>query len=272
MSQHFKRVLAISIIGLAAACATHTAQQSAPKLPTSLEDAVSSTYRSESNRPRDQYRHPAQTLAFFGISPEMSVVEIWPSAGWYTEILAPYLSAHGQYIIAEPSADPKAYNKKRTEWMDAHPEISKKVMTTQFSPPDAVEVAPPGSADRVLTFRNIHNWKGEAAKLAAFKGFYNSLKPGGVLGVVEHRASEKGKLDPNSGYVRESEVIRLAKKAGFKLEAKSEINANPKDTKNHPEGVWTLPPTLKLGDKDREKYLAIGESDRMTLRFVKPAK
>jgi predicted methyltransferase len=237
-----------------------------------IEGAVNSPYRTPANRARDIYRHPAETLAFFEVGPEMSVVEIWPSGGWYTEILAPYLATKGQYIIAEPSADPKGYTNKRKEWMKRYPAISKKSMNTQFLPPESSEVAPLGSVDRVLTFRNVHNWQGQAAKEAAFRGFYNALKPGGILGIVEHRAPAKGKFDPESGYVREADVIKLAEKAGFKLLAKSEINANPKDTKNYSEGVWTLPPTLTLGDKDREKYLAIGESDRMTLKFVKPAK
>jgi predicted methyltransferase len=243
-----------------------------PSLPVTLEGAVNSSYRSVENRARDAYRRPTETLAFFEVGPEMTVVEILPSGGWYTEILAPYLATKGQYILADRPTDPRGYTKKRVEWMDRNPHIASKVMYTQFSPPDLVEVAPAGSADRVLTFRNVHNWKDDSGKLAAFKGFYKALKPGGILGVVEHRASPRGKLDPKSGYLRESDVIRLAKQAGFKLAAKSEINANPKDTRNHPEGVWTLPPSLRLGDKDREKYLAIGESDRMTLKFVKPAK
>ena len=153
-------------------------------------------------------------------------------------------------------------------WAQSHPNV--KVTYASFTPPDLANFVKPDSADMVLTFRNVHNWGSNAEK--AFAAFYAALKPGGILGVVEHRQNEKAKGDPEgkSGYVKESEVIRLATKAGFKLEAKSEINANPKDTKNHPQGVWTLPPTLALKDQDRAKYLAIGESDRMTLRFIKP--
>jgi predicted methyltransferase len=247
----------------------------APELPADLPAAVASPLRSESMRARDQYRHPLETLSFFGVQPQMTVVEIWPSSGWYTQILAPYLAKNGHYIAAVASASGNGEGAKAySEWMQAHPEIAKTVTTTEFAPPDRLEIAPEGSADMVVTFRNVHNWMAKGNEAAAFKAFYKALKPGGVLGVVEHRASPKSAFDPKakSGYVREKDVIRFAKKAGFRLDKTSEVNANPKDTKNYSSGVWTLPPTLKLGDKDREKYMAIGESDRMTLRFIKPAK
>ena len=219
---------------------------------------------------RDQYRHPLETLAFFDVQPHMSVIEISPSGGWYTEILAPYLAAKGTYIISEPPADPNGYTKARVEWMKNNPQIAARTRITPFQPPLLVEIAEENSVDRVLTFRNVHNWPGDEGKQAAFNGFFKALKPGGILGVVEHRASTKIKYDEKSGYMLEADVIKFAEKAGFKLLGKSEVNANPKDTTKHPEGVWTLPPRLRLGDKDKAKYLAIGESDRMTLKFVKP--
>jgi len=156
--------------------------------------------------------------------------------------------------------------------MKQNPEIASKVKYSTFLTPKFGEIASPNSADVVLTFRNVHNWLPTQDQEEAFKIFFKALKPGGVLGVVEHRANPKIKFDPESGYVKESEVIRMAKLAGFKLVASSEINANPKDTTDHPRGVWTLPPRLRLGDTDKEKYLEIGESDRMTLKFIKPIK
>jgi predicted methyltransferase len=277
--------LSLVIVGLLSACATKQAQVEAPPapttqiLPTSLDEAVKSSYRTEENTKRDQYRHPIETLNFFGIKPDMTVVEISPGAGWYMEILAPYLAARGHYIAATPPSNPEntymaELNAKVAAWLKSHPEVEKSVQFTAFNPPTQLEIAPPNSADMVLTFRNVHNWMSKGAAYSAFKAFYKALKPGGVLGVVEHRAAANSKkIDPQakSGYVPEERVIHFAKQAGFVLQEKSEINANPKDTKDHPEGVWTLPPTLRLGDEDKEKYLAIGESDRMTMRFVKPA-
>ncbi len=248
----------------------------AVSLPKTLEEAVASPFRSPLNLPRDVYRHPVETLNFFGIKPTMTVVEISPGGGWYAEILAPYLSPQGKYIAALAPPEKGGYAKtnfdKFSGWVKSHPALV--VQFGQFSPPDLLTITAAGSADMVLTFRNVHNWIGSGSEEKAFQAFYAALKPGGILGVVEHRADKKAKTDPKaeSGYVKESEVIRMATKAGFKLEAKSEINANPKDTKNHPKGVWTLPPSLALKDQDRAKYVAIGESDRMTLRFVKPKK
>ncbi len=237
-------------------------------LPSTLMEAVQNPLRSQDFMARDKYRHPFPTLNFFGVAPEMTVIEIWPSGGWYSEILAPYLAMKGKYIIADPPSDPKGYTNRRKEWMARNPGISAHMWNVSFLPPDEVTLGEKNSADMVLTFRNIHNWSTPKDKAAAFKAFFHVLKKGGILGVVEHRA-KKG-MDPKSGYVLESDVIAMAQKAGFKLDAQSEINANPKDLKNYPDGVWTLPPTLKLGDRDRAKYLEIGESDRMTLRFIKP--
>lgn len=249
-----------------------------------LQSILEGKQRAQEHKMRDQYRHPAETLAFFGIKPDMTVVEIWPGGkGWYTEILAPYLRKEGKLYAAQFSSDSplKYFRDSLQKFIDktrAEPEVYDKVEVTAFSPPNAVDIAPAGSADYVVTFRNVHNWYmrggGDKNVQAAFKAMYKALKPGGKLGVVEHRLPADRPLSDQeaSGYMREDYVIKQAEAVGFKLLEKSEINANPKDTADHPKGVWTLPPTLKLGDKDREIYLKIGESDRMTLKFVKPQK
>ncbi|MFT6189564.1 MAG: putative methyltransferase [Oleispira sp.] len=245
-----------------------------------VEQAMNADHRSPNNIARNQYRHPADILAFFGLKADMTVVEIWPGGGWYSEILAPVLKDHGQYyaagfsLIAERTPDwRKNYQRKFEEKLKQNPEVYGKTIVTDLSIPERTEIAPAGTADLVLTFRNVHNWmKGEYAQ-DVFNSMYKALKPGGLLGVVEHRAKPNTSLEDmiTSGYVTEAHVIKLAKTAGFKLEARSEINGNAKDSSQHPKGVWTLPPSLRLGDKDRAKYLAIGESDRMTLKFVKPS-
>ena len=276
--KHCYLFLALVLVGCSSGIkqVDQTQRNLALGLPSNLTEALSSPFRTPQNLERDRYRHPLQTLAFFKISPEMTVVEISPGAGWYMEILAPYLAERGQYVGAIPPANNAYMTELQTKvrtWMDKYPQVGGKMKITVLDPAKKVDVAPAGSADLVLTFRNVHNWMTGGFAQEAFASFYRALKPGGILGVVEHRADPKSN-DPEakSGYVREADVIAFAKKAGFRLEEKSEINANPKDTKDHPEGVWTLPPTLKLGEKDKEKYLAIGESDRMTLRFVKPKK
>lgn len=273
-----KLPLMISALLLAGACSSKKPEAPKAALPKTITEAVNSSFRTEENRKRDIYRHPAETLAFFGLKPEMTVVEIYPGTGWYMEIIAPYLAEKGRYIMATPSTNPeKAYTvineQKIKSWMGANHEIGRNMMVAVYDLPKAQDIAPANSADLVVTFRNVHNWISNKSEKEAFASFFKVLKPGGVLGVVEHRELPN-KKDPlaKSGYVREADVIKMAQKAGFQLVAKSEVNANPKDTKNHPEGVWTLPPSLKLGDKDKEKYLAIGESDRMTLKFIKPAK
>jgi predicted methyltransferase len=244
---------------------------------TALQQVINGKHRSAEHKHRDQYRHPEQTLTFFDVKADMTVVEISPGEGWYTEILAPYLKDKGKLYAAHFSPDnPEAYFKKSlSDFLDKvhkQPRLYDKLEITVLQPPKEVQIAPDGSADRVLTFRNVHNWMKNDQATAVFSAMFKALKPGGILGVVEHRASPIKPQDPKaiSGYVNEDYVIALARNAGFEFLAKSEINANPKDTKNHPEGVWTLPPTLKLKDKDREKYLAIGESDRMTIKFIKP--
>ena len=241
-----------------------------------LDQAVAGAHRSEANRARDQYRHPKETLAFFGIKPNMTVVEISPGGGWYTEVLAPYLANGTLYAAANnPAASEnaaKAVANFKTK-LAATPATAK-VQVTSFGKDHYDSLAPAGSADAVLTFRNVHNWHSAGFAPQAFQAFYKALKPGGVLGVVEHRLPEDrpDEAMKTSGYMKKSEVVRLAEAAGFKLAAESEVNANSKDTADHPNGVWTLPPNYRLGDTDRAKYAAIGESDRMTLKFVKPAK
>ena len=244
---------------------------------TSLQQAIAGKQRSAEHKARDKYRHPQQTLEFFDVKENMTVVEIWPGEGWYTEILAPYLKDKGKLYAAHFSADAELpYHKKGLEKfvnkMRKEPKIYGKVELTVLEPPGSLQVAPDGSADRVLTFRNVHNWMNNDQAAAVFSAMYKALKPGGILGVVEHRnnALKPEDTKAESGYVSEDYVIALARNAGFEFLEKSEINANSKDTKDYPAGVWTLPPSLALKDKDRKKYLAIGESDRMTIKFIKP--
>jgi predicted methyltransferase len=241
-----------------------------------LRQIIDGPQRSEPNRARDVYRHPLETLSFFGIRDDQTVVEIDPSGGWWTEILAPYLRDRGTYYAAGPeknttSAEQQTSLRQFAGKLAADPQRYGHVIVTEFGP-NSQDIAPPGSADLVLTFRNVHNWLADGSAEAAFQAFFRALKPGGVLGVEEHRASPDLPQDPlaKNGYVREDVVIALAEKAGFKLADRSEINANPKDSKDYPPGVWTLPPTLRLKEQDRDRYKAIGESDRATLKFVKP--
>ncbi len=243
-----------------------------------LKQAINGNHRSAEYKSRDQYRHPQETLDFFEVKPDMTVVEIWPGGkGWYTEILAPYLKDKGKLYAAHFSTNSDiAYFgknlKKFKEKTNAQPDIYNKIIITTLQPPKVIDIAPNGSADRVLTFRNIHNWMKNDQAHAVFKAMFNALKPGGILGVVEHRATQGSEQDPKaiSGYVKQCFVITLAQQAGFELVGQSEINANAKDKTIYPEGVWTLPPSLRLKDQDKEKYLSIGESDRMTLKFRKP--
>ncbi|TPG45862.1 methyltransferase [Rhodanobacter glycinis] len=241
-----------------------------------LDSVLAGSWRAEANRARDVYRHPKATLQFFGVRPDQTVVEITPGGGWYSEILAPLLHDNGHYIAAvaassrdgEARRDDSALHRKFAA--DAAHYGNARIV--EFDPKAPVFGAP-ASADRVLTFRNVHNWVMADTAPAMFKAFFAVLRPGGVLGVVDHRADDAASLDTvkQSGYLPTRYVVKLATEAGFTLDESSEINANPKDTKNYPKGVWTLPPTLTLGEQDRAKYIAIGESDRMTLRFVKPA-
>ncbi|HJO35135.1 MAG TPA: methyltransferase [Gammaproteobacteria bacterium] len=246
-----------------------------------LEAAIAGSHRTPEFVQRDSARHPAETLRFFGLKPDMTVVEIWPGAGWYTEILAPVLRLQGRLYAAHFNADSSSafYRESRAAFdakLRANPAIYDRVVVTRFNPPTQIDIAPPGTADLVLTFRNVHNWYmrggGDERIIAAFQAMFRALKPGGMLGVVDHRLPADRPLtdQEDSGYMREDYVIAMAQHAGFTLVARSEINANPDDAANHPKGVWTLPPTFRLGDVSRDHYAAIGESDRMTLKFIKP--
>lgn len=279
-----RRALATALSG--AAIATFSAgcsyAQSEPPaqaaVDPALANAVAAPTRTPANVARDRYRHPAETLAFFEVKPSDTVVEIWPGGGWYTEILAPYIaSGGGRLILATLDGQPGGVAKLRY----AHPAVYANVTTATFPAFDAgANRVPDGTADVVLTFRNVHNWRmgyrredKQDYSAEAFRQIYAMLKPGGILGVVDHRLPENAsdERELNSGYIKVSTVRRLAEQAGFELAGSSEVNANPNDSADWPDGVWTLPPSLRLKDKDREKYLAIGESDRMTLKFRKPA-
>lgn len=276
--RHFRPVaIAALLTAVAAACSAPShdavAKDSAAKPGDALATAVAAPTRTPANVARDKYRHPAETLAFFGVKPGDTVVELWPGAGWYTEILAPLAKAGGGTLYAAAPWD-RGLNRvkaKQTENADVYGAVK----LAEFPNAGTNPKVPDGSADVVLTFRNVHNWRfdGKDNTAEAFKQIFAMLKPGGTLGIVDHRLNESddSAKEEKSGYMKESSIIGFAEAAGFKLAGKSEINANPKDTKDYPKGVWTLPPTLTEGDANRDTYLAIGESDRMTLKFVKPA-
>lgn len=270
-----RRLALIAGVLLTASCATYSTRQATS---LALDRVLAGEQRSDENRARDRYRHPKATLLFFGIRPEMSVLEVWPEPGWYSEVLAPLLADKGRYYAGVIAPDPKSqYVTRRLEEyrqkLAARPEIYGRVTVVTF-PLDGSDVVAAGTLDMVLTFRNIHNWMARDQAAAAFATMYRALKPGGVLGVVEHRGNPAVPQDPRakSGYVNEDYAIKLIEAQGFRLEASSQVNANPKDTRDYEQGVWTLPPSYRLGDKDRDKYTEIGESDRFTLKFVKPAK
>ena len=239
--------------------------------------ALAGPQRSDANKARDAWRHPKETLAFFGVTKDSHVVELWPGNGWYTEVLAPFLRDSGKLTVTNfDPAKAKGEQKEFAEGFDkklaSNPSVFGKVEVRRIAPPDDLSLGADGSADVVLTFRNLHGWINNGYEKKVFEAAFKVLKSGGTFGVVEHRANAgvDPKTSAKTGYIPEQSVIDLAKSVGFKLAAKSEVNANPKDTHDHEGGVWALPPTLRNGDKDRAKYTAIGESDRMTLKFVKP--
>jgi predicted methyltransferase len=260
---------------LLAGCAVAPAGD--PATATALDAILGSDHRTAEHRARDGYRHPKETLQFFGIRPDMTVVEVWPGAGWYTEILAPLLRDRGKLYTAllDPASGEYAKNTVDSfrAKLELQPDVYGKVeITTLAAPPAASQIAPPGSADLVLTFRNLHSWMMFGWEREALAAMHAALKPDGVLGVVAHRGDPETPQDPKaaSGYVNEDDAIRMIEAAGFRLAARSEINANPKDTKDYEKGVWTLPPGY--ADGNEERYALIGESDRFTLKFVKSGK
>jgi predicted methyltransferase len=279
-------ILAFAITATLAGCHRDAVQETpaapaAPTIAAQIGALQAGDWRDPANVARDKYRHPAQTLEFFGVRDDMTVLEIWPGGGWYTEILAPYLRERGRYVAVLNDPDKATSDKSRDGWAATQAKLQAKLAARPdvygtpgfvLIDPKAPELGTPGSADAVLTFRNVHNWVMDGTEADMFEAFYEVLKPGGILGVVDHRARDGAPVEEmkSSGYLPEEAVIAMALRAGFRLEARSEVNANPLDTADYEKGVWTLPPRLTLGDVDREKYLVIGESDRMTLRFVKP--
>jgi predicted methyltransferase len=263
--------------GVSPASSPAVSQDAAERAIAARLDAVlAGDQRSAADRARDVYRHPKETLLFFGIRPDARVVEVWPGSGWYTKIIAPFVHGRGKYYAALEPGDPgSTYVTRRrqafSDMLASRPELYGGSEITTLGP-DGTDIVPAGTADMVLTFRNVHDWMAEGWAPQACAAMYRALKSGGVLGVVEHRGKPGLPQDPNakSGYVSEDYAIRLIEAAGFKLVARSELNANPNDTKDYPQGVWTLPPTYRLGATDHDKYAAIGESDRFTLKFVKP--
>jgi predicted methyltransferase len=251
-----------------------------PDSKSALEAIVKSPHRVPEHAARDKYRHPVETLTFFGIEPNMTVLEAGAGTGWYSDILGPLVAKKGKLIIAtlDPDAPLESFapiiGLRVKLFMARAPEIFGNAKMTIIDPPKKLKLGEPGSVDMVLVFREMHNWVRWEYFPEYVKAIHEVLKPGGVLGVVQHRAKPDAKVEDsaNNGYVPEEWLIKQLEAAGFKLEARSEVNANPKDTKDYEEGVWTLPPGYRLGETDRAKYEAIGESDRMTLKFVKPAK
>jgi predicted methyltransferase len=249
---------------------------------TLLQQLSDAPQRSVEHRQRNPYRHPAETLQFFGIEPQMSVLEIWPGHGWYTEILAPFLKANGSLTLAQFKQNDGSFKDERSIfWARVSQRLEQRIaeQPDYFGAPDTIELDPPllypqqdEQFDMVLTFRNAHIWNEDGYLAATLQSLFQALKPGGVLGMVEHRAARLSDISSSAvdGYLDESYVIQTAELAGFELVASSEINANPADTKNYPKGVYALPPTLAMGAENKAEYLRIGESDRMTLKFVKP--
>ncbi|HKC15854.1 MAG TPA: hypothetical protein VKC11_04010 [Steroidobacteraceae bacterium] len=272
-----RSVVAIALLCTAVAAVRSAAADPAPALDPGLSAVVASPERSAPFVARDGARHPAEELSFFGLRPAMTVVELWPGTGYWTEILGPYLAAQGHYYVALPTPRPDGEDQGVARWSERVEKQKARLGTivrTRLGPPGQYEIAPPGSADLVVTFRNLHNWIEGGFSSDALAACYKALKPGGILGIEDHRGRNDQPQDPKaqSGYLRQDYVIAMVRQAGFEFVAASEINANVKDTKDWPEGVWTLPPTLTLGEKDRARYQAIGEADNFVLKFRKPAR
>jgi predicted methyltransferase len=266
------RAMLVAALVVFAGCATPASSHADPALVA----AVSSPARTPAFVARDSARHPVEELTFFGLAPTLTVVELWPGGGYWSEILGAYLAAGGHYYVALPPAGNAEEDTTTAHWrtrLRAQKDRLGKINETTLGA-GHFDIAPDGSADLVLTFRNLHNWMGGGYADEALAACFRALKPGGILGVEEHRGRNDRPQDPKAenGYVREDYAIALAKKAGFVLVGSSEVNANPRDTKDWVDGVWTLPPTLSQGDKDRARYLAVGEADNMVLKFRKPAR
>ncbi|MEM9456592.1 MAG: hypothetical protein AAGF11_20610 [Myxococcota bacterium] len=246
-------------------------------IATALAAALAGKHRHPDNVARDQYRHPAKTLAFMGLTPQMTVIEVGPGWGWYTELLAPVLARSGKlqvttYDPAGPEDQGRTvYARRLKAFMDRSETAYGKIEPLIQTPDAALNLGPDGTADMVFVARGLHGWVNSGKFDENLTKVHAALKPGGIAAIVQHRAADDGKTEDTAkqGYLPQPWVVQKFEAAGFTLEEASEVNANAKDTKDHPEGVWTLPPTLALEDKDRDKYLAIGESDRMTLRFRK---
>ena len=252
-----------------------------PTATAALRAALDGKHRPPENAARDKHRHPFETLTFFGLRPDMTVVELWPGGGgWYTEVLAPVLRERGKLITTnfDTSGPADSYGakagKKFQDKLAGNPGLYDKVQVVTVKDPAALTLAPDGTVDLIVTFRNTHGWAEDGIEAGIYSAAFRALKPGGVFGVVQHRANPGPVTDIKkqaaTGYLPEDWVVERVQAAGFKLAEKSEVNANPKDTKDYEKGVWALPPALDNGETDKAKYVAIGESDRMTLKFVKP--
>jgi predicted methyltransferase len=262
-----------SLVAAACIAAMGWATASAATTDPALAAAVASPARPAAAVARDKARHPVEELTFFGITPKMNVVELWPGGGYWTDIIGPYLATSGHYTVAlPPSSDAENSSVVRFRARIAAEGDRLGTLHESTLGPGHFDIAPPGSVDLIVTFRNLHNWMGDGYADQALAACFSALKPGGILGIEEHRGRNDVAQDPKgeNGYVRQDYAIALAKKAGFVLVESSEINANPRDTKDWPKGVWTLPPSLAEGDKDRAKYVAIGEADNFVLKFRKP--
>jgi predicted methyltransferase len=262
----------LTLVGFAATSVAARADASHPD--PALASAIASPARSPAAVARDPARHPAEELTFFGLAPTMTVVELWPGGGYWTDILGPYLASGGHYYIALPApgnseedAGVKRFHTRIAAEKDRLGTLHETMLGAGH-----FDIAPPGSADLVVTFRNLHNWMDEGYADQALAGIFKALKPGGILGVEDHRGRNDQPQDPKAknGYVRQDYAIALITKAGFEFVGSSEVNANPRDSKDWVDGVWTLPPTLSQGEKDRARYVAVGEADNFVLKFRRP--